>query len=250
MNVKDLGSIVGIWAHPDDESFGTGGIMAIARENGQQVACITATKGELGVQNEAKWPKAELGTIRASEMVQSMRALDVASHHWLGYKDGSCHTVDSIEAVSVITALVEKYKPDTIITFSPDGMTGHLDHAAVSVWARKVGDQLGINVYYVIETQEQYKSHWADADARHNIFFNIDRPTLLPCSECDICVVLPEGILDKKIAALRAMPSQTERLFADTESDRLRHMLSVEALVRADRTDITWGNLKESYINE
>ena len=45
-DVAELGTILGIWAHPDDEAYLSGGLMALARDNGQRVVCVTATRGE------------------------------------------------------------------------------------------------------------------------------------------------------------------------------------------------------------
>jgi LmbE family N-acetylglucosaminyl deacetylase len=46
--ISALGTIMGIWVHPDDEAYLSGGLMALARANGQRVVCVTATRGELG----------------------------------------------------------------------------------------------------------------------------------------------------------------------------------------------------------
>ena len=44
----ELGTILGIWAHPDDEAYLSGGLMALASAAGSRVVCVTATRGELG----------------------------------------------------------------------------------------------------------------------------------------------------------------------------------------------------------
>ncbi len=49
-DVAQLGTILGIWAHPDDETWSSAGLMAMAADNGQRVVCVTATYGENGVQ--------------------------------------------------------------------------------------------------------------------------------------------------------------------------------------------------------
>src|SRR5918998_1048475 len=54
--VAELGTILGIWAHPDDEAYLSGGLMAMARDNGSRVVCVTATRGELGTPDPAAWP--------------------------------------------------------------------------------------------------------------------------------------------------------------------------------------------------
>ncbi len=62
--VTELGTIMGIWAHPDDEIFSMAGIFALASQAGQNTVCVTATRGEQGVQDESRWPRADLASIR------------------------------------------------------------------------------------------------------------------------------------------------------------------------------------------
>jgi len=45
-DAAQLGTVLGIWAHPDDEAFLSAGLMAAARDAGQRVVCVTATLGE------------------------------------------------------------------------------------------------------------------------------------------------------------------------------------------------------------
>ena len=59
---------MGVWAHPDDETMSSAGIMLSAIKNGQRVICLTATKGEEGSQDEKKWPKSKLANIREKEL--------------------------------------------------------------------------------------------------------------------------------------------------------------------------------------
>src|SRR5947207_1873194 len=99
-DIKQLGTILSVWAHPDDESFSCAGIMAAAIQNGQSVACITATKGEDGVQDESRWPAEQLGEIRAHEMDEALDILGCHNHNWLGYHDGRCQEISADEAVA------------------------------------------------------------------------------------------------------------------------------------------------------
>lgn len=66
-DLKSLGKIMGIWAHPDDDTYSMAGIMAAAVKNGQKVVIVTATRGEAGVQDETRWPAAQLGEIRSQK---------------------------------------------------------------------------------------------------------------------------------------------------------------------------------------
>ena len=209
-DIKLLGTILGIWAHPDDETFNSGGLMASAIANGQTVVCVTATRGESGVQDPLRWPAETLGATRAIELIDAFHALGVTHHQWLHYRDGFCKDVPETEAVANLMLLVDKYKPDTIITFPPDGLTGHEDHKAVSRWAMDVAkkSEKPIRLLHCVATEEQYNGYMKELDEKLNIFFNIDKPKLYQRVECDIVYDLPPEILDKKTAALKAMPSQ------------------------------------------
>ena len=124
-----LGSILSVWAHPDDETWLCAGLMARAVAAGDRVVCVTATRGELGSPDEERWPSgAPLAAVRTAEMQRALAILGVTEHHWLDYPDGGCADVDQDEAVRRVTALMAEMQPDTVLTFGPDGMTGHDDH--------------------------------------------------------------------------------------------------------------------------
>src|SRR6185503_18397034 len=98
-DVGALGTILGIWAHPDDEAYLSGGLMALARDAGSRVVCVTATRGERGTADPVAWPPDRLAAERTMEMARSMGILGVAEHHWLGYADGGCPAVPAADAV-------------------------------------------------------------------------------------------------------------------------------------------------------
>jgi LmbE family N-acetylglucosaminyl deacetylase len=68
----DLGTILGVWAHPDDEAYLSGGIMAQSVHDGRRVVCVTATRGEAGSWDHTRWPPDELGAIREAELNDSL----------------------------------------------------------------------------------------------------------------------------------------------------------------------------------
>lgn len=246
MNIKSqiesLGKILGIWAHPDDETFSMGGLIAAANQNHQAVGCITATRGESGSQNMKDLSPQQLAGIRESELNDALECLGGADHFWLPYADGGCQTTPDTEAVERITSIIHQFQPDTIITFPPDGITGHTDHRTVSGWAKTAAQKCGVDrVYYVVTTKEAFDAHLAEADKKFNIFFNIDKPTLVPENQCDLLLKLPKQILNQKIAALKAMPSQTSAMFAEEDTGWLKPSFGCEAFVRSNRSDIKWG---------
>lgn len=242
IKVADLGTILGVFAHPDDETFICGGLLAAAVNNGQKVACITATKGEEGVQDKGRWPKSDLANIRRTEMEESLKILGINNHRWLGYYDGRCREVDDEEAANKIVEYIKKYNPDTIITFAPDGLTGHPDHKAVCRWSRLAVKKSGkpIKIYFGVTPKRQYEAYMQTADKKFNIFFNIDRPQLFDEPDSDIYLRLDDEMLNKKVASFKAQPSQSERMFNELGEAWFRQAFRDEAFINADRSNINW----------
>ncbi len=231
--IKKLGTIVGVWAHPDDESFLAGGILATAVRNGQKVVCITATRGEAGVQDENRWPPAQLAEIRTHEMEQGLHALGITDHHWFNYPDGGCADVPIHEVLPKLVALLKQYQPDTIITFGPEGMTGHPDHQTVSKWVNLATARLPKTpkVFHAVQLDEAYEKYFKDFDEQFDFFFKIDKPPLRPEAACDICYRLPKEVVACKCQALKAMPSQTAAMFRLVPEATMAAMLGIEAFV-------------------
>lgn len=237
--VKDvaiLGNILGIWAHPDDETWTSAGIMYRARKNKQKVICINATKGELGVRDEIRWPTNSLGRIRAKELTRSLNCIGSGiEHHWLTYRDGDCSKADDEEAVQCIYDAIKNYRIDTILTFGPDGLTGHPDHRAVSNWAhRLVAEKFSDEkpkVFHVVESKERYFEHLKEVDRDFNIYFNIDIPPVIPEVELDMCIELDAQEIEVKLNALRIQESQTTEIFHKLSHDKLCKIVGKECFV-------------------
>ncbi len=230
-DIKQLGTIMGIWAHPDDEVMSMCGILCAAVQNGQAVVCVTATRGEAGVQDESRWPAKHLGKIREAELKAAYQHIGIKQHHFLDYPDGHCAEVHEPEAVQRLVSLIEAYQPDSIMTFGPDGMTGHPDHQAVSHWAGLAAVQASKKpkVYHSILTSDQYEAI-RPVDEKFNFFFNIDEPKVCADSECAIKFELDDPLFDCKLNCLRSMPSQFEAVLGEF-GDKLRPALGTEAFV-------------------
>lgn len=230
-DIKKLGKILGVWAHPDDETYSMAGILAVAAKNGQEVVCITATRGEAGVQDEGRWPASELARVRTEEQNAAFGILGIPKSIMLDYPDGACNAADETEATNAIAARILAFQPDSIFTFGPDGLTGHSDHQTVSRWACLAAKkaEAKANIYHVVHTPEQY-AYMQEADKHLNVYFNIEEPPLLEDCDCAICFTLPQDIYEQKIAALRAMPSQTEAML-----EKFSHVLPKAVGVEAFR---------------
>jgi LmbE family N-acetylglucosaminyl deacetylase len=123
-----------VLAHPDDESLGTGGILAKYSAEGVATYLICATRGERGWNGEPEiFPGLDtLGKIRETELLQAARVLGLHQVAFLDYIDGELDQVDPIQAVARIAAHVRKIRPQVVVTFPPDGAYGHPDHIAIS----------------------------------------------------------------------------------------------------------------------
>jgi LmbE family N-acetylglucosaminyl deacetylase len=228
-DIHGLGTILGIWAHPDDESWCAAGIMAVARSNGQQVACITATRGDAGkTADESKWPQARLGEIRTQELEKALDVLGVREHYWLNYKDGQLAVSDGSKAIQEIAELIQKIQPDTILTFGPDGLTGHDDHKTMYSWARQAIKKTSSSarLLAVTEVKEKYDAIPDAAHAAFNVYFNVDVPQAVPIAKIDFFFVLPEDIFAKKLESLHVQESQTAGMLASPLGTNLLHGLS------------------------
>lgn len=117
-----------ILAHPDDESFAVGGTLARYAHEGIQVVLLTATRGEIGI------PDIEPETaaaIRELELEQAVTYLG-AEIHFLGYRDGELSKTDPWKLLENVACWIDTVQPQVILTFGPDGVSGHPDHVAIS----------------------------------------------------------------------------------------------------------------------
>jgi LmbE family N-acetylglucosaminyl deacetylase len=121
-----------VLAHPDDESLGTGGILAKYAAEGVETFLITATRGERGrIGTERPGPEV-VGPVREAELRRAVDVLGVKELHLLGYMDGELDQVEPAGAVARIAALVRAIRPQVVVTFGADGAYGHVDHVAIS----------------------------------------------------------------------------------------------------------------------
>lgn len=230
-DVAALGTILGVWAHPDDEAYLSAGLMALARDNGQRVAVITATAGELGTSHPERWPPDRLADLRRREMAASLRQVGVDEHHWLGYADGACHRTPQLQAASAIGRIIDAVAPDTIVTFGPEGMTGHADHRAVSAWTSLAWRLRRPQATLLHATLlPSFHTEWRTLNERIGLFG--DHPAPYTSPERAALVIECDGeLLDRKVGALRAHASQTTPLVELVGADTYRRWWSTEAFV-------------------
>ncbi|WP_261300743.1 PIG-L deacetylase family protein [Paenibacillus andongensis] len=122
-----------VFAHPDDESFACAGTMAKYREAGHDINLICATSGCGGKSGEYSVTcKQELATLRERELSQACEVIGVNNLYLLHYADGSLINQDINEMAAKIESVIMQLQPHVVVTFPPNGVTGHRDHIAIS----------------------------------------------------------------------------------------------------------------------
>ena len=141
--MKNKKTLLAILAHPDDETFGMGGTLALYARKGVDVQLITATNGDVGevAANYLKGYKS-VADRRISELKCAAKLLGISGLHFLNYRDsGMAGTPDNknpkalaaqpLEKVAAQVAhLIREIKPQVVITFDPIGGYYHPDHIA------------------------------------------------------------------------------------------------------------------------
>ena len=204
--------MLGVWAHPDDETYLTAGLMVLGVRQGGRVVCVTATRGEEGSWDEERWPTATLGEVRERELLRSLEVLGVGDHRFLGHHDGTCAEVDPERGTKQVQVIMEEVRPHSVFTFGPDGMTDHPDHKAVCAWTTAAFERAGppgARLYHATMTPE-WAGEFVERMNRFNVFMGPDVPPVTPRRELAIDYELPPDVLDLKLRAIEAHVSQVE----------------------------------------
>jgi len=123
-----------VLAHPDDESLGTGGALALSAAEGIATYLVTATRGERGRFGDAVTRPAPdvVGRTREAELRAAAEELGLREVCFLDYPDGALDGVDAAEAIARIAGHLRRVRPQVVVTFGPEGAYGHTDHIAIS----------------------------------------------------------------------------------------------------------------------
>ncbi len=135
-------TLLAVLAHPDDETFRCGGMLALLARQAVRVQVLTASRGQAGSCGDPPLCRPEsLGMVREAELRCACAALGLEPPILLDYQDGALERVSETEAVNQVMAVVQELRPQVLLTWPPDGLSGHPDHVAVSRWTTLVFEQ-------------------------------------------------------------------------------------------------------------
>ncbi len=220
-------TILLVFAHPDDESFGLSGTTLKYTQRGVAVDLICATRGEVG-ERLGVADDVDTGTAREAELRAAAAITGIRDIHLLGYTDGQVHNVDPDELADRVLEIMRRVRPGVVITFGPDGVTGHPDHIAIGQAARRAFEAL-----------------CGKDDARRKLYYVtipesvagiVDEPGLTTRPDAEVTTRIDIGKqLDAKLQAMAAHHSQpgAAEFIAMLESNRQSPLATTEHLYLA-----------------
>jgi len=145
-----------VFAHPDDETFASGGTIAKLAAADVRIDLFCATDGDAGKSSGVPVSsRGELGARRRVELTAAAQVLGIASLSTPGHGDGVLREVDPDRLVGEIVFFLRRYRPDIVLTFGPEGApTQHRDHRAISRAATAAYFLAGLPTEYADQLRE------------------------------------------------------------------------------------------------
>jgi N-acetyl-1-D-myo-inositol-2-amino-2-deoxy-alpha-D-glucopyranoside deacetylase len=134
--------LLAVFAHPDDETFGAGGTLALYARRGAEVHLVCATRGEVGEAPPDLKGFPDVGSMREAELRCAAGILGLADIRFLGYRDsGMPGSPDNFhpkafaaaplaETARAVARIIREVRPQVVVTFDPIGGYRHPDHIA------------------------------------------------------------------------------------------------------------------------
>jgi LmbE family N-acetylglucosaminyl deacetylase len=255
-------TMMAVHAHPDDEASSTGGVLAAYSAQGIQTVVVTCTNGEFGDapggvkpgqdgHDEQAVARQRLAELRESCAILGVTHLELLGYHDSGmpewdYKDrpdAFCN-IPQAEVAARLTALIERYRPQVLITYDDHGLYQHPDHVHASVCAQAAfaGSGIPAKLYLSAIRGSDWRKLW---DALRDA--GVDVPNFEETPEARQQAIEAEqritttvdirGELDRKRDALYAHGSQiAESWFTKIPREVAEDTFGRESFIRASDT--------------
>jgi len=148
-------SLLAVFAHPDDETYGPGPTLARYADAGLDVHVVCATGGEAAKRRAGLADPDALRRHREEELRAACLVLGVRTLQLLRYRDRTLDPNDA-DGARAVAAAIRRTRPEALVTYGPDGVSGHPDHRAIHAWTRRAWEAEGrpCPLWYVAVTEE------------------------------------------------------------------------------------------------
>ena len=167
--------LLGVFAHPDDETVCAGGMLAQHVDQGGEAMVVSFTKGQRGqIRDPASATRQTLGAVREQEFYLACERLGVQHALCLDYMDGSLSQLDPQILLADAVRLMRAFRPDIVLTFDREGGYGHPDHIAISDSVTQAVEQSGSTERFPEQLASGLAPH-APSYLYHSVFVRQDR---------------------------------------------------------------------------
>lgn len=250
-----------VHAHPDDEAIGTGGVLARYAAEGVRTVLVTCTNGELGdgpgnvKPDDPAHDPAVVVPLRMTELEQACKVLSIGHLELLGYRDSGMmgwpqnDAPDAFwqahvdEAARPLVALMERYRPDVVVTYDANGFYGHPDHIQAHRITHAAASSTGIpqKIYHTAVGRkaigEMYRRIQASGVDLGDEKIDPDDPPFGVDDETITTRIDVGAFIEPKRAAIVAHDSQAENMFfLSLPNEAFRLAFSTESFVRVHDT--------------
>lgn len=237
------GGILGVFAHPDDETYSVGGALARYTDEGISATILCFTRGEAGMIAEGTGATPEtLGEVREAELRAACALLGVTDVRIVGTADGG--TAATPGGVDTIADTIRELRPHVVATMEPGGVTRHPDHIAVSAMTTEAfervhaetGGEYPRRLYHSAMPASYLEALMGEAQRLGFSGTIVDpddplSPRPAPDDSID-CVVDVSDWVGRKVEALRAHATQSAEMIAWLPENTYQAVFGAEAFQR------------------
>jgi LmbE family N-acetylglucosaminyl deacetylase len=232
--------LLAVWAHPDDETYLGAGLMSEVARRGGRIVNVCATRGEHGTAQPELHPPTTLGPRRERELEAALQILGVDEMRILGYEDGEVEQTPDAMGSRHIGTIIDQVQPDLVLSFGPDGVTGHPDHRAIGRWTQRALSDRDDRIPFVVTAAG---AAWPEAcvDRMQEIgafWPGFPERTVM---DADVVAELDGDLLDLKMSALACHESQIGPVHDALGPADYRRLAAAEAYRVVNEADLRFS---------
>jgi len=255
--MKEALTLLVAFAHPDDESFGPAATLAKYVSEGVRITLLCATRGEAGEISDPSLATPEtLGQVREEELRSACQVIGIQELRFLGYRDGQMESYDPQEVEGKVVRTIREVRPQVVLTFGPDGISGHLDHITIG--------KATADAFFSAGDEESFSEHMAEGLSPHKaakLYYvavprsrframSLDVPGTCDNQITTVIDVLPFLEVKKRAVAYHRTQLPPSNIFAQMSEEEMRKWWGKEHFVLAAsrvglpsgmETDLFWG---------